>query len=56
MKAHPEISVEAAGDYASDLETLTHAMVSDTNTYDVLFLSLNYMPVDRLCRRATAPT
>ena len=51
VKAHPEISVEAAGDYASDLETLTHAMVSDTNTYDVLFLSLNYMPVDRLLQK-----
>ena len=51
MKAHPEISVEAAGDYASDLETLTQAMVSDTNTYDVLFLSLNYMPVDRLLQK-----
>ncbi len=51
VKAHPEISVEAAGDYASDLETLTQAMVSDTNTYDVLFLSLNYMPVDRLLQK-----
>ena len=30
-RRHPEISVEAAGDYASDLETLTQAMVSDTN-------------------------
>lgn len=26
-------------------------MVSDTNTYDVLFLSLNYMPVDRLLQK-----
>ena len=51
VKAHPEISVEAAGDYASDLETLTQAMVSDTNTYDVLFLSLSYMPVDRLLQK-----
>ena len=50
-KAHPEISVEVAGDYSNDLETLTQAMVSDTNPYDVLFLSLNYMPVDRLLQK-----
>jgi len=43
--------VEVAGDYSNDLETLTQAMVSDTNPYDVLFLSLNYMPVDRLLQK-----
>ena len=43
--------MEVAGDYSNDLETLTQAMVSDTNPYDVLFLSLNYMPVDRLLQK-----
>lgn len=50
-KAHPEIAVEVSGDYSSDLEAITQAMVSDTNPYDVLLLSLNYMPVDQLMRK-----
>lgn len=45
---------EVGGDYTSDLETITQVMVSDTNPYDVLLLSLNYMPVDRLLKKATA--
>ncbi|MDD3336114.1 MAG: hypothetical protein PHI98_11460 [Eubacteriales bacterium] len=45
---YPDIPVEVGSDYTASLEAITQAMVSDTNPYDVLILSLNYMPVDRL--------
>lgn len=45
---YPEIPVEVASDYNSGLEALTNAMVSESDTYDVLQLSMSYMPVERL--------
>lgn len=51
VKNYPDIPVEVGDDYTIDLEAITQAMVSDTNPYDVLLLSLNYMPVDRLLKK-----
>lgn len=51
VKNHPEIPVEVGEDYTTSLEAITQAMVSDTNPYDVLILSLNFMPVDRLLKK-----
>lgn len=48
---HPEIAVDVSGDYTSDIETLTQAMVADTGAYDVLLMGLSYMPVERLIEK-----
>lgn len=48
---HPEIAVDVSGDYTSDIETLTQAMVADTGAYDVLMMGLSYMPVERLIEK-----
>ncbi len=45
---HPDIPVEVADDFTNDLEALTTAMVSESDAYDVLFLNMSYMPVERL--------
>ncbi len=47
-KNYPDIPTDVAGNYQSDLESLTTAMVSGGDTYDVLLLSINYMPVPKL--------
>lgn len=51
VRNHPEIAVDVSGDYTSDIETLTQSMVSDTGAYDVLLMSLSYMPVERLIEK-----
>ena len=51
VKAHPEIPVDVSGDYTSDIDALTQAMVADSDAYDVLLLSLSYMPVERLIQK-----
>lgn len=45
---YPDIPVEVADEYTSNLEALTNAMVSETDVYDVLLLDCTYMPVNRL--------
>ena len=51
VRSHPEIAVDVSGDYTSDIEKLTQAMVSDTGAYDVLLMGLSYMPVERLIEK-----
>ncbi|MEG0740902.1 MAG: extracellular solute-binding protein [Clostridia bacterium] len=51
MKNYPDIPVDASGEYTNNVEKLTQAMVSDTDAYDVLQLSLNMMPVERLIKK-----
>lgn len=48
VKNHPEIPVDVSGEYTNDIEKLTQAMVSENQTFDVLMLSMGYMPVERL--------
>lgn len=47
-KNYPDIPVDVSGEYTSDIEKLTQAMVSESQPYDVLMLNLGYMPVERL--------
>ncbi len=51
VRNHPEIAVDVSGDYTSDIEKLTQAMVSDAGAYDVLLMNLSYMPVERLIEK-----
>ena len=47
-RAYPDIPVDVGETYVSDLEELTTAMVSGSDTYDVLLLNMSYMPVMQL--------
>lgn len=51
VKNHPNIPVDVSSEYTNDIETLTQAMVSENQTYDVLKLMLGYMPVERLQKK-----
>lgn len=51
VKNYPEIPVDITTNAASDLESLTQAMVSGDETLDVLELYTTYMPVDRLIEK-----
>lgn len=51
---YPDIPVEVADTYTSDLETLTTSMVSESDAFDVLLLNMSYMPVDRLVEKGYA--
>lgn len=51
LRDHPEIPVDVSGDYTNSIEQLTQAMVSETQTYDVLKLYMSSMPVERLIQK-----
>lgn len=51
IKNHPDISVDITTNTTSDLDTLTQAMVSESQTLDVLELNPAYMPVDKLVQK-----
>ncbi len=48
LKANPDVAVDVSSEYTNDIERLTQAMVSETQTFDVLQLILSAMPVQRL--------
>ncbi len=50
-KNYPDIPVEVAEDFTTDLESLANAMVSESDAYDVLNLIMSYMPVERLIQK-----
>lgn len=48
---YPDIPVEVASEFTTDLTALANAMVSDNDAYDVLLLMMSYMPVQRLLQK-----
>ncbi len=48
---YPDIPVDVASDYTASLETITNAMISENNAYDVLLMIMSYMPVERLIQK-----
>ena len=48
---YPDIPVDVASEYSSNLEALANAMVSESDAYDVLLLMMSYMPVERLIQK-----
>lgn len=51
LKNYPDISVDVSGEYSNDIERLTQGMVSDSETFDVLLLSMGSFPVERLMQK-----